>query len=84
LNFTHLIVPVMSAARPLFPESGSPSAILLCRKSANSGLMQCGKKVRSLDHLVGDGEQRWRHGEAEGFGGLEIDDQLKFRRLLDR
>src|SRR5207253_1591960 len=31
----------------------------------------------SLDHLVGTREQRRRHGEAERFGGLEIDDQLE-------
>src|SRR6516162_2061714 len=28
------------------------------------------------DHLVGAGEQRLRHGEAERFDGLEVDDQL--------
>jgi hypothetical protein len=28
----------------------------------------------SLDHLVGEGEHRRRHGEAERLRGLEVDD----------
>ena len=36
----------------------------------------------SFDDLVGAGEDRWRHGEAERLGGLEIDDQLECGRLL--
>jgi hypothetical protein len=35
-----------------------------------------------LDHLVGRGEQRFRDGEAEGFGGLEVVNHLKFCDLL--
>ena len=37
----------------------------------------------SFDHLVGSGEQPWRDGDAKRLGGPEIDDQLKFGRLLD-
>ena len=38
----------------------------------------------TFDHLVGAAEQRERDGEAERLGGLEVDDQLDFRGLLDR
>jgi hypothetical protein len=41
-------------------------------------------KSSSFDHLVGQGEQRWWHLQAEAPGRLEIDDKLEFGRLLDQ
>jgi len=37
-----------------------------------------------LDHLIGLKQQRRGNAQAEGFGGLEIDGQLKLHRLLHR
>src|SRR5262249_26873196 len=39
--------------------------------------------VRSLNHLIRPQQQRWRDREAKGLGGLEVDDKLEPRRLLD-
>ena len=38
----------------------------------------------SFNDIVGAGEDRRRDREAERVGGLEIDDELEFGRLLDR
>src|SRR3970040_2366706 len=37
-----------------------------------------------LDDLVGAKQQRLRNGQAQGLGGLEVDDELELGRLLDR
>src|SRR5262245_3873894 len=38
----------------------------------------------SFDHLVGARKHGGRHGEAERFGGLEVDDQFVLGRCLHR
>src|SRR3954470_19337266 len=40
--------------------------------------------AHSLDHLVNDHKQLVRDGQAERLGGLEVNDQFKRPRLLDR
>ena len=40
-------------------------------------------RVSLFDHLVGGRLQRQRHGNAERLGGLEVDHELEFCRLLD-
>jgi hypothetical protein len=44
----------------------------------------CARIASSFDHLVGAGDERWRHREAERLGCLEVDHEVKFRGLLDR
>src|SRR6266478_7186537 len=36
-----------------------------------------------IDHLIRPLQERRREREAEGLGGLEVDDQLELRRPLD-
>jgi len=36
-----------------------------------------------LDDLIRPGQQRRRDRQAEGFSGLEINDEIELRRLLD-
>jgi hypothetical protein len=43
-----------------------------------------GPSTPSFDDLVGAGEQRWLHFEAEHLGGSQVDDEIEFGRLLYR
>src|SRR5580704_16745378 len=64
------------------PES---DRLLHCREMslwAMSGCEQSQQSSSLFDHLVGGGDQRWRHGQAEHLGGLEVDHQLEARRLF--
>ena len=58
------------------PESGHVQCNSACPLCANSG------HRRLFDHLVGDLLEMHRHVEAQRLGGLEIDDELIFRRRL--
>jgi hypothetical protein len=53
----------------------------LYAKSDRSALRQ---KSALFDHLVGAGQERFGDDQPKRLGGLEIDDEFEFVRLLDR
>jgi hypothetical protein len=50
-----------------------------CQEETHAS-QQC---TSSLDHLVGAREHRWRHFQTKRLGGLDVDNQLELRRLLN-
>ena len=67
------------------PTSASPRKLTSghYKKNGRDGLItDIGSRL--FDHLVGEHEEVMRNSEAECFGGLEMDDEIKLGRLLDR
>jgi hypothetical protein len=62
--------------------SGDDSEVPQAAMSRCSNLP--GQTSELFDHLVGAGEQRGRHLDAECFRSLEIDPQVVFHRSLHR
>src|SRR5260370_35149439 len=68
--------------------SASVMASAPSRRPCGSGArrpraLSTGHASRSLDHLIRPLEERRRGGQAEGLGGLEVDDQFELGGLLD-
>src|SRR5262245_3733913 len=68
---------VTSSAQPLVPPSGRPS------QGSGLPILTHDELASSLDHLVGAGEQRWRHIQAERLRSTNVDDKLERGRLHD-
>src|SRR5262245_11744813 len=64
-------------------QSGHRELASTCPFCAKSGLTHRSKKPL-FDHLVGEDVELRRDRHAERVGGLAIDHQVEFRRLLDR
>src|SRR5215475_13232957 len=64
----------MAALAYLADSSRTPSEV---RQVPQAAVSNRGRTRASLDHLVGAGEQRRRHREAEGLGGFEVDHKLE-------
>src|SRR5262249_38652803 len=75
------------ASRPLSPvatQHSLPSGRCPLLGRTSTGWIAPACLAHSFDHLVGNGEQRGRHGEADRPGSLGVDDKLQLARLHDR
>src|SRR5215470_1807943 len=72
-----------SPAKPL-PSSKNASVISRAPRSARRPAAAPSRGGSSLDDLVGAGEDRRRHDNADRLGGGEIDRQSKLCRAFDR
>src|SRR5262249_14375620 len=58
-------------------ESGLPQTVMFAKGQKRTF-------TRSIDHLVSIRKEGWWYVETKRFGGGQVDDQIKFGRLLDR